>query len=163
MSLHIQNFTTAIGNPAKTFLWNVIIPGAPMVSFKAQTTQFPAVGSADMELHYQGQPAKFAGAVEYEHTWSLVIAESEIGDVFDFLYSWRQLIWNQLTAQSESPVLYKRPVQVIGKTSMGGNWISAMMMGAYPKNIDAIDLDRSSNSDIWKWSVQFNFDWWFKT
>ena len=160
MSLNINQFKAQMGAPAKPFLWNVAIPGSELISFKAQTAQLPGVGSTDMDLFYQGETVKYAGTVEYEHTWTLQVAESEDGGVIDFLSTWRALIYEQITGLSGSPGVYKKPITVQALKGDKSSWLSYLIKGCYPKNIDPVDLDRYNNSEAWKWNITFNFDAW---
>jgi hypothetical protein len=164
MALHINEFTGSIGTPARTYLWDLAIPSlADLGSIRAQTAQFPSVGSTDVELFYQGHPIKFAGAIEYEQTWTVTIAESENGDVYNALYDWRTKISNQADNIQGAPGDYKENITVKAlKSTDGAPWLQAMLYGCYVKTIDAIDLDRSANTEAWKWSVTFSFDYWTK-
>jgi len=158
MGLSITDFISNIANPAKSFLWNILIPRLPLSQFVAQTAQFPSVGSTDIDLFYMGQTIKFAGAVEYEHTWVVNIVESEQLIIYNLIYAWRQLIWNQITGTAVIPALYKDDVTVQGLTALGLPWITGILHGVYPKLIDAVELDRSANTEAWKWNVTFSFD-----
>jgi hypothetical protein len=164
MALHINEFTGSIGTPARTYLWDLAIPSlADLGSIRAQTAQFPSVGSTDVELFYQGHPIKFAGAIEYEQTWAVTIAESETGDVYNALYAWRQNITEQNSGVMAAPADYKEDITVKALKSQDGSpWLQAILYGAYLKTIDAVDLDRSANTESWKWSCTFSFDYWAK-
>ena len=109
-----------------------------------------------------GQKVLYPGAVEYENTWTVEIAESEYGNVIAELYAWRQLIWHQETGTSSIPTEFKKTITIAALNSQGVPWLRVGLKGAYPKTIDAVDLDRSNNSEAWKWNVTFNFDWWLK-
>ena len=160
MSLNIQQFKAQMGTPAKLFNWSVFIPNIPTAQFKAQSTQIPAIGSTDIDLFYQGETIKYAGAPEYEHTWTIQIAESQAGDIWNAIWLWRQLVYNQTTGISGPPALYKSPITVLALNDLGVPWLQILIKGAYPKNVDAIDIDRSNNTESWKWNVTFNFDNW---
>jgi len=160
--LHIQEFTSIVGNPAKIFQWEILIPALPISSIKAQSAQFPGVGSTDIDLYHMGQIAKFPGTVEYEHTWQCVIVESESGDVFNAMYEWKQLIHDQKTGFQDSPASFKKDVIIMGISSASIPWIKIVLKQAYPKSIDTLELDKASNTEAWKWTLLFNYDWWQK-
>lgn len=162
MALQVSEFISNIANPAKSFLWNVIVPRLPLVQFTAQTAQFPSVGSTDIDLFYQGQMIKFAGAIEYEHTWVMNFVESETAIIYNALYEWRQLLWDQVTGLAAVPAAYKDRVTVQALTSQGIPWLTARLKGVYPKIVDAVEMDRSANTEAWKWNVTFSFDEWEK-
>lgn len=159
--MHINEFVAAVGNPAKMFLWDVVIPGLPaLTGIRAQTGQVPGVGNTDIDLFHMGQMAKFAGAVEYEHTWAVTIVESEGGDIYNALYQWQQLVNNQADGIGGDPIVYKRDIIFTALTSKGNPWMTKVIKNAYPKNIDTIDMDKAANTEAFKWGVTFNFDWW---
>lgn len=161
MGLNITDFINAVQQPARTYLWDVAIQNMPaLTTFKAQTAQFPGIGSTDVDLFYQGQTIKYAGAAEYEHSWVLNVVESEIADIYDGLYAWRQQIWEQTSGISLPPSIYKKKIVVIGVSTVGVPWIRAQLNGAYPKLVDAVELDRSANTEAWKWNVTFSYDSW---
>lgn len=161
MALHIQDFTSAINNPAKPFLWDVFIPSLPFTTgIRAQTAQWPGVGSTDIDLFHMGQLAKFSGTVEYEHTWTVAIVESEFGDVYNALYAWRQLVFDQETGVGGNPAIYKRDIEMRALTSEGQPWAIIVLRQCYPKNIDPVDLDKANNTEAWRFNVVWNYDWW---
>jgi len=161
MSLHINEFVASIGNPAKTYLWSIAIPSIAISDLRGQTAQFPGVGSSDIELWYQGQKANFAGGPEYEHTWQVVMAESEKGDIGAAIKAWRQKCWNQTDGSQVVPAEYKEDITIKAlRATDGVAWLTCTLHGAYPKTVDAVDLDRSANTEAWKWSVTFNYDYW---
>lgn len=160
MGLHMQDFVANVGQPARPYIFTVIIPGMPLAMFKAQTAQWPGVGSTDVDLFYKGQTIKYAGAVEYEHTWPVQIVESEVGDMYAGLYAWRQLVWSQRTGISAIPALYKKEIVIQARTTSDVIWLSGILHGAYPKTIDPVELDAGANTESWKWSVTFSYDWW---
>jgi hypothetical protein len=162
MNMHIQDFTAIVGNPAKQFLWEVIIPALPFSAIKAQSTQFPGVGSTDIELWHMGQSAKFVGTVEYEHTWNCSIVESESGDVFNAMYAWKQLCFDQKTGSMQDVAAYKRDITIKALTSAGNAWATIKLKGAYPKSIDTVEMDKSANTESFKFQLQFNYDYWHK-
>lgn len=163
MPLDINQFTQNIASPARLYIWEVVIPGVIDAGFRAQTSQFPSVGSTDIDLFYQGETVKFAGAPEYEHIWTCEFAEGEDGAIYNALYDWRQQIWSQTEFSQQAPAVYKRDIQVnCLKSSDSTPWVSAVLHGCYPKTIDALALDRSANTEAVKWSVQFSFDNWNK-
>lgn len=156
----MQDFVANVGQPARPYIFSVVIPGISMATFKAQTAQWPGVGSTDIDLFYKGQTIKYAGAVEYEHTWTCQIVESEVGDIYAGLYSWRQLVWSQSTGISAPPALYKREIVLQARTTLDSIWLSGVLHGAYPKTIDPVELDTSANTESWKWNITFSYDWW---
>jgi hypothetical protein len=160
--LHISDFTAIVGNPAKQFMWEVLIPALPVSSIKALSTQFPGVGSTDIDLYHLGQLAKFPGTVEYEHTWTCSIVESESGDVFNAMYEWKQLIHDQKTGVQQDVAAFKRDITLTMITSVESPWAKIVLKQAYPKSIDTVELDKSANTEAFKWNLVFNYDWWEK-
>lgn len=160
--MHIADFTSIVGNPAKVFMWEVLIPALPIGSIKAATTQFPGVGSTDIDLYHLGQLAKFPGTVEYEHTWMCSIVESEAGDVFNAMYEWKQLIFDQNTGVMADVAAFKRDVSLSMLTTAGSVWAKVILKGAYPKSIDTLELDKSANTEAVKWNLLFNYDYWVR-
>ena len=158
--LHISEFTAIVGNPAKQFLWEVLIPALPISSIKAVSTQFPGSGSTDIDLYHMGQLAKFAGTVEYEHTWQCTIVESESGDVFNAMYEWKQLVFDQKTGVQADVAAYKRDVMLTMLTSINTPWAKIVLKGAYPKDISTVEIDKSANTEAFKWVIMFNYDFW---
>lgn len=161
-NLNVTQFTSSIGSPAKTFLWEVIIPRFDALgNIRAQTAQFPGEDSTEMELFFQGQKCVFPGSIEFEHTWAAVFAESEKGDFYAELKAWRKEIFDKTAGTAQPPDEVKERITIRGlKAADGEPWIEAILLGAYPKTIDALDLDRSANTESWKWNVTFSYDSW---
>jgi hypothetical protein len=160
--LHISDFTAIVGNPAKQFMWDVLIPALPISSIKALSSQFPGVGSTDIDLYHLGQLAKFPGTVEYEHTWTCSIVESESGDVFNAMYEWKQLVHDQKTGVQQDVAAFKRDITLSMLTSAGTPWARVILKAAYPKSIDTVEIDKSANTEAFKWNLVFCYDWWEK-
>jgi hypothetical protein len=160
--LHISDFTAIVGNPAKQFMWDILIPALPVSSIKAASAQFPGVSTTDIDLFHLGQIAKFPGTVEYEHTWTCSIVESESGDVFNAMYEWHQLLHDQKTGVQADVSAYKRDVVLDMLTSAGSSWAKIVLKQAYPKSIDTVELDKSANTEAYKWNLVFSYDWWEK-
>lgn len=161
MPLNIEEFKGAIGSPARSFIFDVMIPRIPSATYRAQTAQIPSEGSTDMELFYQGHPVKFHGTVEYEHTWTATFVESENGEFIRGLSAWRQSIYDAETGNSGVPADYKDNIVIkVLRSGDGRPWLTGTLYGAYPKQIEAMDLDRSANTETVKWSISFNFDTW---
>jgi hypothetical protein len=160
--MHIADFTAILGNPAKPFMWEVLIPALPINSIQAQSTQFPNSGSTDIDLFHMGQIAKFPGTVEYDHVWPCTIVESESGVVFNSIFEWKQLVFDQSTGIQADVAAFKRNIVLSCLTSANTVWAKCILKGAYPKSIDAVELDKSANTEAYKWVVQFNYDYWEK-
>jgi len=160
MSLNIATFAASIGNPAKPFLFEVIVNFLPVLTIRAQTTQYPGVASTDSELYSQGQKILYAGSVEYENTWTVSVAESETGDMYRSIMAWRYMVYDQRTGQLGDPRDYKKIGIVRLKTSINTVWASMTLFGLYPKSIDTLDLDAAANTETVKWNLTFNYDYW---
>ena len=159
--LHVGDFTNTIGNPAKSFKWDIIVPALPVVgSFHAQTAQVPAKGHTIIDLFHMGQVAKFPGAVEYEHTWPVTFVESETGIIHNALWEWSQLVFNQTTGVMSNPNVFKRDITARMLTDNGATWATFVLHNCYPQNVDPVELDKSANTEAFKWTVTFSFDWW---
>jgi len=160
--MHISDFTSIVGNPAKQFMWDVLIPALPVSSIKAASAQFPGVGTTDIDLFHLGQMAKFAGTVEYDHTWTCAIIESESGDVFNAMFEWHQLIFDQETGVMQDVAAYKRDITLSMLTNVNTTWAKITLKGAYPKSIDTVEIDKSANTEAFRWNLTFNYDYWVK-
>lgn len=157
--LHISDYTALVGNPAKAFMWDVLIPALPVSSIKALSSQVPGVSLTDMELWHLGQKALFPGTVEYTHTWNCTVVESESGDVYNAMSAWHNLIFDQKTGVMGDVAAFKRDVTINMLTSSGSTWLSLILKGAYPKEIAELEIDKSNNAEPVKWVLNFNFDW----
>lgn len=158
--IHISDFTAIVGNPAKAFMWDVLIPALPVSSIKAESSQIPGVSATDIDLWHLGQLAKFVGTVEYDHTWNCTIVESETGDVFNAINAWQQLCFDQKTGVMAVPSVYKRDITLNMLTSSGSTWLSIIIKNAYPKANPALDISKADNTVAIKWNLTFNYDWW---
>ena len=158
--LHISDYTAIVGNPAKVFMWDVLIPALPISSIKAQSTQVPGVSLTDIELYHLGQKALFPGTVEYDHNWTCTIVESESGDVFNAMHAWHTLCFDQKTGVMSDVSAVKRDISLTMLTSAGSAWLRLVLKNAYPKTIGSVQIDKSSNSEAYKWELGFNYDWW---
>ncbi len=162
MGMHISDFTAIVGNPAKSFLWEVLIPALPVSSIKVTSAQLPGVSATDIDLYHLGQLAKFPGTVEYEHTWTCAVIESESGDVHAAMYEWKQLVHDQATGIQADVAAFKRDITIRMLTSVGSPWLKMVLKGAYIKEISTLELDKADNTSAVKFSLIFNYDYWIK-
>lgn len=159
--MHISDFTASVGNPAKPFKWDVIIPALPIsTGIRAQSTQWPSIGSTIIDLFHMGQIAKYPGAPEYEHTWPTNIVESETGDIFNAVWQWRQLVFDQVTGLQANVDVFKRDITLHCKTDNDTIWAICVLRNAFPLTVEAVDLDKSANTEAYRWNVIWSFDWW---
>lgn len=181
MAFSIQQFKSngLIFGGARPSLFEVILalPGsgsdvADKFRFLCSAAQLPAMSSGVIEVPYFGRKTKIAGEPQFAD-WNCNIMNDEDFLIRDALERWKNDM-NTLETNLRLPVQGNQSGQIQGgiegyknvdaqifQYGKTGNVIrSYKMIGVWPSNIEAINLDWERTNTIETFAVTFSYDYW---
>lgn len=161
----------AYSNPARVYLWLVEIPDAPTsgsaggrtgesnrsLSFQARKANIPEVSTEEITIPWMNAEFYVAGKTKYSEA-TLEFEENTALEIRKILEAWRVLIYDNIGGGSAPPSTYKRYIDITLMDGDGNDIKTFRLVGAWPKTINALDLDYSSN-EVARWSVVFRYDY----
>jgi hypothetical protein len=155
-------------NPARTYLWEVVIPvpigggDSTTLTLRARSASIPARENDPIEIPYK-QTAGFvvAGKLKYTHSWAVDFMEGEDKKVFDALRQWQQNIVNDEFGVGVGDPLYKADVYLTALTTAGEIWLKIRLKSAWIQSVGAVNLTQEANTLI-IYPVTFAFDSWIE-
>ncbi len=140
--------------------------------FLCSAAQLPAFTSGTIEIPYFGRKTKIAGDTVFSD-WTVNIMNDEDFLIRDALERWKNTI-NTLETNIRLPLAgnsggqiqggiegYKNvDAQVLQYGKMGNVIRSYKMIGIWPSNIEAINLDWERTNSIETFAATFSYDYW---
>jgi hypothetical protein len=162
----IDALRTNLTNPARDFLWDVLIP-VPVgngdfstFQLRAQSSNIPGRSNEAIAIPYKGTAGiVVAGKLTYSHEWACTFIEGEDKKVFDAVHSWQQDITNNISGIGVGDPFYKTDVYITLLETSGDTFMKIKMKGAWIKTVADVPLAYESNNTI-KYSVTFAYDSW---
>jgi len=156
-------------NPAKTWLWDVLIPNPigggdnEALETRCQSTSIPGRSVGKIVIPYKGTAGiVFPGKLEMDHTWSMTYLESASDTkTFDALYAWAQAIVNARTGLGGLDIAIKSSIYLKCLDQQGSTWLTIKVTGCYPEEISETPLAYGTQENV-KFTVRWAFDRWEK-
>lgn len=171
MNLTVDNLKVNIGNPARAYSWEVIMPRVPglddpeTMTLRCQSAELPGRGVNTIHLPFRGSAGvNYPGRVNFgDQRWSVSFVEGEDSRTHDALYNWSELVAAARTGVSNVPVQsLKVPIRVrllSDRTNQAYNDI--VIVGAFLQDVPKIQLSNDRDA-----LIQFNatvvYDYWEK-
>jgi len=163
-NMGIDSLKNNLTNPARTYLWDVLIPvpigngDTTTYTIRAQSSEIPSRSNKPIEIPYKQTAGVWvAGKLAYDHSWSCTFIEGEDKKVFDAIFSWQQLIVHNVAGIGVGDPLYKTDAYITLLKVTGDTFMKLKMKGAWVSNLDKTALSYS-NEDTIKYGVTFTFD-----
>jgi len=134
----------------------------PRARFLIKAAQLPASQIDYIDVPYFGRKIKLAGDRTFMD-WQVVVMNDEDFDLRAMFEAWSNKINTIISNRMDevvAPLAYKTDMQVIQYTKTGDIARSYNFAGAFPYNIDAMQLDWDAVNTIGEFGVTFAYDYW---
>jgi hypothetical protein len=133
--------------------------------FTCRAAQLPAATIAAIDVGYFGRMIKLAGDRTFTD-WTVQVMNDEDFLVRSMFEKWSNAL-NKLEANQRDSYAtendYKATMNVIQYSKDGNVIRSYDIIGAFPTQIDAIDLNWETQNQIETFGVTFSYDYWLPT
>lgn len=130
--------------------------------FACRGASLPASSVASIEVPYFGRKIKVAGDRTFED-WTVTVYNDEDFGVRSMFETWSNAL-NRMVSNVRDPSLaaeqYKTDFEIIQYGKDGTELRSYQLVGAFPTQIGAIELDWDSANQVEIFTVNFAFDYW---
>ena len=161
---NIENLK-ALGEPLKTFNYEVYIPQVPgagtdgvNLRFYVDQASIPASGSEQVPVFAGGHEIRYAGRGIYSHDWTIGLRLYENQEVMRFLNFWHRLQWDKTTGVQVSSDVYKTTIFLQLNTAANAIAHQWRIIGAFVANIGEVPLAPDNSNPIIV-PVTFGFDY----
>jgi hypothetical protein len=130
--------------------------------FVARAAQLPEMQLSPIEVPYFGRKIKVAGERSFQN-WSVTVMNDEDFAVRSMFELWSNAI-NRLVSNVRNPTLaaeqYKADLEIVQYSVDGSTLRSYQLIGAFPTNVAAIDMDWNNANAFEEFRVEFAYDYW---
>lgn len=146
--LNVDNLKADLTNPARVYLWEVIIPNVigggadtDVLLLRAQSASIPgrSVGAIDVPFKQTGG-IRYAGKLAYTHTWELQFIEGEDRKIFDAFYNWKQQVVHDRDGVSVGDENYITDVYLSLIQTRDSEWNRIKLINCYPQEVGQVGL-----------------------
>ena len=165
-NMGIDSLKGNLTNPARTYLWQVIIPvpikgGSTTYQLRAQSSQIPGRSNEEITIPYlQTAGIVVAGKLSYPHKWQCTFIEGEEKLIFDAIHDWQQAIVDDVFGVGVGDPSYKTDVYITLLTTQGDTFMALKIKGAWIQNNADVGLTYASGDGTVKYAVTFTYDSW---
>ena len=135
---------------------------AARLAFTCRAAELPEMTMSQIEIPYFGRKIKVAGERTFAD-WSITIMNDEDFIVRSMFEAWSNAM-NRIVSNVRdigiSREQYKADLEVIQYSKEGAAIRSYILVGAFPTQIGAIDLDWDSTNTVETFAVNFAYDYW---
>jgi hypothetical protein len=164
-NMGVDSLKNNLTNPARTYLWDVLIPvpvgngDSTTYQIRAQSSEIPTRSNKPIDIPYkQTAGIMVAGKLNYgDHSWTCTFIEGEDKKVWDAIFSWQQLIVDNVAGIGVGDPLYKTDAYITLLKVTGDTFMKLKMKGAWISNIDKTPLSYATEETI-KYAVTFTYD-----
>jgi len=168
MVMSVDNLKNDLTNPARAYLWDIVIPNIPgggdaeSLEIRAFSTSIPGRGLGGIKLAYKGGPGmKVPGKITMSQSWPVVIREGTDKKVFEALNSWQETISGVKTGIGTLDPLLKANLYLKCLDPPGSTWLKIQMVGCYPEDVAEVPLSQDTE-DVIMFSCTFSYDYWLE-
>jgi len=163
VEMNVDSLRNNITNPARNYLWEVIIPSPPegsteTIMLRAQTASIPERSFGSILIPFkQTGGVKFPGKITYPHTWDVTFVDGEDREMLKTFYDWmNQIIHDRFFIVS---VDFKTDIylHLINQDNTVAKKIK--LVGTYPERLADVNLPQDSEDAI-MFTVTFSYDRW---
>lgn len=170
MSLRIDDFKSRlIGGGARPNLFKVtfanpaVESGIPIeiASFMCKGAALPASVVGQIDVPFRGRQLKVAGDRTFEN-WSVTIFNDTTFDVRNGFERWMNALNAHAAgiAESVNPTTYQIDFEVDQLDRTNKVLKTYKIVGAFPVNLGAIELDFGTNDTVQEFTVEFAYQYW---
>lgn len=173
MAFNVQQFRASLVNDgARAALFEVVMNLPPAagfaaidqeIRFKARSTSLPGDSISSVSVSYFGREIKVAGSRTFPQ-WSFTVINDENFRIRNNMEIWMSGL-NAHVANLRSPSMamssmYQADAWVNQFAKTGEMIKQYKMVGCFPTDVAAIELDWGSGDQIEEFGVTFEYQWW---
>lgn len=152
MSRKADLFRTVIAYPMTVYQFLAIIQGSPQVSMLIESATYPSVKLGEVAIPFKGEFIYRPTRVESDKTWRIRVPDNLLFTIR------RELVANHATVYDHSGVFEGRKNITFLMINSSMIPVPAFTLkGAWIKGRDAVNLDTSDVTDVFKWNVEIKF------
>ena len=168
MALGVDDFKSKlVGGGARANLFKVTcnFPAfaqgdSELASFMIKGAALPASVIAPIELAFRGRKLKIAGDRTFE-PWTITIWNDTGMEIRNAFERWMNAINSHVANEGlSSPTSYQTDMLVEQLDRAGQVTKSYNIRGAFPSNIQAIELNYETNDAVEEFTVELNYQYW---
>lgn len=133
------------------------------VTFKAKSSSLPGDSISSIPVNYFGREIKVAGTRAFTD-WSFTVINDEdfvIRNAFErWMSGLNSHVGNLRLPEFMNSVGYQTDAYVTQYSKEGAILKQYKMIGCFPTDVSAIDLDWASGDQIEEFAVTFSYQWW---
>jgi len=168
MSISVENLKANLTNPARVYMWDVVIPSpvgggdSNTLMLRCQSTNMPGRSVGNIAVPYkQSAGIQFMGKLTYSHTWECTFIEGEDANVFSAFYDWAQSQINDRDNIGIGDNLIKTDIILRLVTTKGSEYLSIKLIGCYVDSMADVPLAYDTEDPV-RLTVTFRYDRWEK-
>ena len=162
----IDTLKSNLTNPARVYLWEIVIPTAigggdlTALTTRCQSTSIPGRSVGEILVPYkQTGGIKFPGKLTYPHTWETTFIESEDKKIFDAIYAWNQEVIHDYDGIGAGDTAIKQDLYLTLLTTKGEIYLGIKLVGCYPQEVGNVDLNYDAEDPV-RFTVTWSYDRW---
>jgi hypothetical protein len=164
--LAIDTLKSNLQNPARAYLWEMVIPTIPgsgnvdALRTRCETSSIPGHSNPNIHIPYKGTGGfEVPGRLTFPHAITLSFLEGEDGAIFQAIYNWRNLITGVTSGVGVPDMTLKADIYLKLITKADTDWMSIKLVGAYPNDRADVALNYGADEVI-RIPVTFSYDFW---
>lgn len=168
MIQNINDFKNALRGGVRTNLFRVFIPAIPgvnaeLTTFLVKSATLPPSELGEISVPWRGRKLKFAGDREFP-SWTVDVIADVNMDIRSGLEKWSELIGGhqasttRFVGNDAFGYFQDILVQQLGKNDEVLK--TYKLVGAWPKNIQPINLNMNDQDQIVEFQVEFDYMYW---
>jgi hypothetical protein len=165
MEMQIDALINNLGNPARSFVWEMIMPNplggdTETLMLRCQVASLPGRSFSPIAVPFrQTAGFKVPGKIVYSHLLNLTFIEGEDRAIFDAMYTWFNRVINDKTGRGESGLYnYKKDFYLHANNTDGSLGLSIRVKGSFPENMPDVGL--GNDDTVINYMVGFSYDSW---
>lgn len=162
-NFNLFNFRQTIGDPARPYLFLVHIPEIgkdEVVTSLARSTSLPKYTIKDIAIPFQGVQINIGGTVEPNQDWTVDFICDEAHELRRLFFKWQSLIYDIGTGLTGHSSSYKSDAISVAQMARNGTIVANYgLVGAYPKEVDQIEVSHDKGAEFESFKVTFKFDY----
>jgi hypothetical protein len=168
MNMSNATLKSNITNPARVYLWNVIIAqpvgggDTTTLMLRCLTSELPGRSFGTIEVPYkQGPNLQYSGKLKYDHTLACTFIESEDNKTFQAFYNWCQSTIHDVTNIGAGDTDIKTDISLQLITTKDEEYMQIKLKGCWVQSMGKLSLDYSTEGVVML-PITFRFDTWEK-
>ena len=165
--MSVDSLKANLTNPARTYLWEMIIPALPSgigqpddLLVRCQSSSLPGRSFGTILVPYkQSAGINYHGKLTYSHSWTCTFIEGEDHKIHDAIHAWNQHIIDDLDNIGAGDTAIKTDIYLTLLTTKGDTYRKIRLVGCFPQDVADVDMSYDDENVV-RFSVTFSYDKW---